>query len=208
MMAAAQFGITVCSLTLGAVAEPTVAHLLEPVFHAVHVPEGMVHPLGYVIALAAVVFLHLVIGEMVPKNLAMAAPEKTALWLSPGLVGFARLCRPVTAALGACARVVLRLFRVEPKDEVEAVFTSEQLNRLVEDSGQAGLLEPGGAGAPGGRPGTGLPPRHGRAARPRRPWSPWPPRSPRARSWRSRRAPATPASRWPPRAAPSWAICT
>ncbi|MZD10326.1 DUF21 domain-containing protein [Streptomyces sp. SID5785] len=142
MMAAAQFGITVCSLTLGAVAEPTVAHLLEPLFEAVHLPDGVIHPLGYVIALAAVVFLHLVIGEMVPKNLAMAAPEKTALWFSPGLVAFARLCKPVTLALGACARLVLKLFRVEPKDEVEAVFTSEQLNRLVEDSGQAGLLGP------------------------------------------------------------------
>ncbi|MGY0022533.1 hemolysin family protein [Streptomyces sp. cg35] len=142
MMAAAQFGITVCSLTLGAVAEPTVAHLLEPVFEAVHLPHGMIHPLGYVIALAVVVSLHLVIGEMVPKNLAMAAPEKTALWFSPGLVAFARLCKPVTIALGACARLVLKLFRVEPKDEVEAVFTSEQLNRLVEDSGQAGLLDP------------------------------------------------------------------
>ncbi|WP_175409475.1 hemolysin family protein [Streptomyces sp. TRM64462] len=142
MMAAAQFGITVCSLTLGAVAEPTVARLLEPLFHAIRVPEGLIHPLGYVIALAAVVFLHLVVGEMVPKNLAMAAPEKTALWLSPALVGFARLCRPVTRALGACAHAVLKTFGVEPKDEVEAVFTSEQLNRLVEDAGQAGLLAP------------------------------------------------------------------
>ncbi|MGW1789994.1 hemolysin family protein [Streptomyces tubercidicus] len=142
MMAAAQFGITVCSLTLGAVAEPTVARLLEPLFEAVHLPAALVHPLGYVIALALVVFLHLVIGEMLPKNLAMAAPEKTALWFSPGLVAFARLCRPVTALLGACARGVLRIFRVEPKDEVEAVFTSEQLTHLVEDAGQAGLLEP------------------------------------------------------------------
>ncbi|MEU1595583.1 hemolysin family protein [Streptomyces sp. NPDC005708] len=142
MMAAAQFGITVCSLTLGAVAEPTVAHLLEPVFEVVHIPDGVIHPLGYVIALAAVVFFHLVIGEMVPKNLAMAAPERAALWLSPGLVAFARLCRPVTVALSACAKVILRLFRVEQKDEVEAVFTSEQLNQLVEDSGQAGLLDP------------------------------------------------------------------
>ncbi|MEU6775885.1 hemolysin family protein [Streptomyces sp. NPDC046759] len=142
MMAAAQFGITVCSLTLGAVAEPTVAHLLEPVFAALHLPDGMVHPLGYVIALAAVVFFHLVIGEMVPKNLAMAAPEKAALWLSPGLVYFARLCKPITVALGACAQGILRVFRVEPKDEVEAVVTSEQLNRLLEDSGQAGLLDP------------------------------------------------------------------
>ncbi|MFJ9562934.1 hemolysin family protein [Streptomyces fuscichromogenes] len=142
MMAAAQFGITVCSLTLGAVAEPTVAHLLEPLFAAVHLPDDMIHPLGYVIALAAVVFFHLVIGEMVPKNLAMAAPEKAALWLSPGLVAFARLCRPITVALGACAQGILKLFRVEPKDEVEAVVTSEQLNRLLEDSGQAGLLDP------------------------------------------------------------------
>ncbi|MFG3104187.1 hemolysin family protein [Streptomyces sp. NPDC048182] len=142
MMAAAQFGITVCSLTLGAVAEPTVARLLEPLFEAIHLPHGVIHPLGYVIALAAVVFCHLVIGEMVPKNLAMAAPEKAALWLSPGLVWFARLCRPITVALGACAQGILRLFRVEPKDEVEAVVTSEQLNRLLEDSGQAGLLDP------------------------------------------------------------------
>ncbi|TSB28352.1 hemolysin family protein [Streptomyces sp. NBC_01525] len=142
MMAAAQFGITVCSLTLGAVAEPTVARLLEPLFAAVRLPAPLIHPLGYAIALAVVVFLHLVIGEMVPKNLAMAAPERTALWFSPGLVAFARLCRPVTALLGACARGVLRLFGVEPKDEVEAVFTSEQLTHLVEDAGQAGLLAP------------------------------------------------------------------
>lgn len=142
MMAAAQFGITVCSLTLGAVAEPAVARLLEPVFHWARVPDPLVHPLGYVIALAIVVCLHLVIGEMLPKNLAMAAPERTALWLSPGLVGFARLCRPVTAALDACAKRVLRAFGVEPKDEVDAVFTSDQLGRLVEDAGQAGLLEP------------------------------------------------------------------
>ncbi|GHF51367.1 hemolysin family protein [Streptomyces morookaense] len=142
MMAAAQFGITVCSLTLGAVAEPTVAALLEPVFQGVGLPDQLVHPLGYVIALALVVFLHLVIGEMVPKNLAMAAPDRTALWLGPGLVAFARVCRPVTRLLGACAHAVLRLFRVEPKDEVEAVFTSEQLTHLVEDSRQAGLLEP------------------------------------------------------------------
>ena len=143
MMAAAQFGITICSLTLGAVAEPTVAHLLEPLFEAVHLPDQLIHPLGYVIALAVVVFLHLVIGEMVPKNLAMAAPEKTAMWLSPGLVGFARVFRPVIVVLGACARLVLRLFRVEPKDEVDAVFTSEELTLLVEDARAAGLLDDG-----------------------------------------------------------------
>jgi CBS domain containing-hemolysin-like protein len=141
MMAAAQFGITVCSLTLGAVAEPTLAHLLEPAFHAVRLPEALLHPLAYVIALGLVSFGHLVVGEMVPKNLAMAAPERTALWLSPALVAFARLCRPVTATLGSCARLILKLFHVEPKDEVEAVFTTQQLTDLVADSRQAGLLD-------------------------------------------------------------------
>jgi CBS domain containing-hemolysin-like protein len=114
--------------------------LLEPVFQAVRLPEALVHPFGYAVALVVVVFFHLVIGEMVPKNLAMAAPERTALWFSPALVAFARLCRPVTAALGAAANLVLRLFGVEPRDEVESVFTSEQLNHLVDDSRQAGLL--------------------------------------------------------------------
>ncbi|WP_327292140.1 hemolysin family protein [Streptomyces sp. NBC_01198] len=141
MMAAAQFGVTVCSLTLGAVAEPTVAHLLEPVFTAAHVPDDLVHAIGYVLALALVVFLHLVIGELVPKNLAMADPEKTALWLSPGLVGFARVFRPVIVVLGASARVILRACGVEPKDEVDAVFTSAELTVLVEDARRAGLLD-------------------------------------------------------------------
>ncbi|WP_435128096.1 hemolysin family protein [Actinacidiphila sp. bgisy144] len=141
MMAAAQFGVTVCSLTLGAVAEPTVARLVEPVFSAARVPHDLVHPIGYVLALAIVVFLHLVIGEMVPKNLAMSDPEKAALRLAPGLVGFARVFRPVIAVLGACARLILRVFRVEPKDEVDAVFTSAELTVLVEDARAAGLLD-------------------------------------------------------------------
>ena len=141
MMAAAQFGVTVCSLTLGAVAEPTVAQLLEPVFSAARVPHGLVHPIGYVLALAVVVFLHLVIGELVPKNLAMSDPEKTALRLGPGLVAFARVFRPVIAVLGACARLILRAFKVEPKDEVDAVFTSAELTVLVEDARAAGLLD-------------------------------------------------------------------
>ncbi len=185
-------------------AEPTVAHILEPLFEWIHLPHAMIHPLGYVIALATVVFFHLVIGEMVPKNLAMAAPEKAALWLSPGLVAFARLCRPLTVALGACAQGILRLFRVEPKDEVEAVFTSEQLNRLVEDAGQAGLLDPEeqerleDALELGSRPVTDVLLR-------RESLVTVPPRSPPARSSTSPPAPATPASRWSPTRAPSWA---
>ncbi|WP_181789043.1 hemolysin family protein [Streptomyces phytophilus] len=143
MMAAAQFGITVCSLTLGALAEPAIASLLEPAFHAAHVPHGLIHPLGYAVSLAVVVCLHLVVGEMVPKNLALAAPAAAALWLAPALVTFARLCRPATALLGALARHLLRLVRVEPRSALTSVYTTEQLTDLVADSREAGLLGDG-----------------------------------------------------------------
>ncbi|MEV0187851.1 hemolysin family protein [Kitasatospora purpeofusca] len=140
MLAAAQLGITVCSLGLGALAEPTIAHLLEGPFHALGVPTGLMHPLSYGIALAVVVYLHMVMGEMVPKNMALAGPEKAALWLGPPLDRLARWLAPVIAFLNAFANGVLRLFKVEGKDEVESVFTTEQLIYLLADSEDAGLL--------------------------------------------------------------------
>jgi len=141
MLAAAQLGITVCSLLLGALAEPTIAHLLEGPFHALGVSESAMHLLSYVIALTLVVFLHMVVGEMVPKNIALAGPEKAALLLGPPLDRLARWLAPFIRFLNAFANSVLRLFKVEPKDEVESVFTSEQLLLMLADSGEAGLLD-------------------------------------------------------------------
>lgn len=142
MMATAQLGITVSSLVLGAVAEPAIAHLLEPAFEAANVPHAMVHPIAFVIALAAATYLHMLIGEMVPKNIALAAPERTALLLGPPLVALTHALRPVIFGINAFANTLLRLLRVEPKDEVAAVFTDDELARMVEDSRAAGLLEP------------------------------------------------------------------
>ncbi|MEI5097350.1 hemolysin family protein [Streptomyces sp. PmtG] len=147
MMATAQLGITVSSLVLGAVAEPAIAHLLEPAFQAAHVPGALVHPIAFVIALAAATYLHMLVGEMVPKNLALAAPVPTALFLGPPLVALTRALRPLVFGVNAFANALLALLKVEPKDEVEAVFTDDQLARMVMDSSQAGLL----AGADGER---------------------------------------------------------
>src|ERR1700710_1096870 len=72
LLAGAQLGITLCSLGLGAVAEPAVAHLLEGFLDLAHVPEALLHPIAFAVALALVVFLHMVLGEMVPKNLSIA----------------------------------------------------------------------------------------------------------------------------------------
>ena len=80
-LAGAQLGITVASLGLGIVAEPAMEHLLEPVAHFIHLPSGLAVTVSAVVGLSIVVFLHLVIGELVPKNLAMTDPERTLRWL-------------------------------------------------------------------------------------------------------------------------------
>ncbi|MFF9689404.1 hemolysin family protein [Streptomyces sp. NPDC014623] len=142
VMATAQLGITISSLVLGAVAEPAIAHLLEPPFEAIGVPEGLVHPIAFVIALTAATYLHMLIGEMIPKNIALAAPAPTALLLGPPLVALTRALRPVIFGINAFANTVLRLLKVEPKGEVASVFTDDELVRLVKDSSEAGLLAP------------------------------------------------------------------
>ncbi|CAL9598970.1 putative protein [Streptomyces sp. enrichment culture] len=141
LMASAQLGITLCTLVLGVVAEPAIAHLLEPVFHLVGVPEGLIHPIAFVIALAVATYLHMLFGEMVPKNIALAAPERAALLLGPPLVGLTRALRPVIFGVNALANGLLKLLRVEPKDEVSATYSDDELARLVADSSEAGLLD-------------------------------------------------------------------
>ena len=140
MMAGAQLGITICSLGLGAIGEPAVAHLIEPGFEALGVPEAFVHPVAFTIALLVVVFLHVVLGEMVPKNIALAGPERSAILLGPPLMGVVMILRPVIAGLNAIANATLRLLKVEPKDEISSTFTREEVAALVEESRGEGLL--------------------------------------------------------------------
>ncbi|MFF3205338.1 hemolysin family protein [Streptomyces sp. NPDC002962] len=141
LMAAAQLGITLCTLILGVVAEPAIAHLLEPAFHAVGVPEGAGHAVSFVIALAAATYLHMLLGEMVPKNIALAEPVRSALLLGPPLVTLARALRPVIFAINAFANGLLKLLRIETKDEVAAAFSDAQLAQIVKDAGEAGLID-------------------------------------------------------------------
>jgi CBS domain containing-hemolysin-like protein len=141
MMAGAQLGITVSSLGLGAIAEPALAHLLEPVFASLGVPEGLVHPVAFTIALAIVVFFHMVLGEMVPKNIALAGPDRSALVLGPILYGIVWVIRPVVWILNESANIVLRLLRVAPQDEVTTAFTRDEVAGLVAESGREGFLD-------------------------------------------------------------------
>ncbi|GAB2472636.1 hemolysin family protein [Xylanimonas ulmi] len=140
MLAAAQLGVTVCSTGLGIVAEPAVAALLEGPLHAVGVPEALAHPVSFVVAITLVVYLHVVLGEMVPKNLAVAGPEAAVLWFGPPLVVLARAVRPVIGALNWLANHAVRLAGVEPKDEVASAFTAQEVQSIVEHSQAEGVL--------------------------------------------------------------------
>ncbi|MBF6621351.1 MAG: DUF21 domain-containing protein, partial [Patulibacter sp.] len=131
MMAGAQLGITICSVGLGYIAEPALAHLIEPLFEAIGIPSSLLHPVAFVIALSIVVYLHVVLGEMVPKNIALAGPERSALMLGPPLVMVVRILRPAIAGLNWVANVVLRGVGVEPKDEVTSAFTRDEVAGLL-----------------------------------------------------------------------------
>jgi CBS domain containing-hemolysin-like protein len=137
-----QLGITVCSLVLGAVGEPAVAHLLEPVLEAAQVPPGLLHPIAFVVGLGIVVYLHVVLGEMIPKNIALAGPDRAALVLGPPIWGVVTVLRPVIVVINAIASAILRLFGVRLMDEVSSSYTREEVAALVEESRGEGLIEP------------------------------------------------------------------
>ena len=140
-MAAAQLGITICSLGLGAVGEPAVAHLLEPIFDAAAVPSGLVHSISFVIAMSIVVFAHVVLGEMVPKNLALVGPDRAALYLGPFMLAVIAVLRPFVVLLNGTANMAVRRMRIEPRDEVASTFSHDEVAGLVEESRREGLLD-------------------------------------------------------------------
>ncbi|GAB3683914.1 hemolysin family protein [Actinocorallia lasiicapitis] len=141
MLAGAQLGITICSLGLGVVSEPVIASVLTPLFHAVGLSSAMSHVISFAIALTLVTFLHMVVGEMAPKSWAIAHPERSATLLALPFRGFTKLFRPLLGLLNGITNGLLRLMRVQPRDEVAVSRTPEQLHHLVEESRRLGLIE-------------------------------------------------------------------
>lgn len=142
MLAGAQLGITVCSILLGRVAEPAVAHLLEVPFGLLGIPDALLHTVSFLVALSIVVTLHVLLGEMVPKNIAIAGPESTAMLLIPPYLIYIRAARPFIAFYNWCANVTLRAFGVEPKDELDVTVSTVELSEMIAESLSEGLLDP------------------------------------------------------------------
>ncbi|WP_305091475.1 hemolysin family protein [Prescottella sp. R16] len=141
MLAGAQLGITICSILLGKVGEPAIAHLLEKPMDLLGVPDALLHPIAFTIALSLVVVLHILLGEMVPKNIAIAGPEKSAMLLVPAHLAFIKVVRPLIAFYNITANAILRMMRVEPKDELDATVSALELSEMIGESHTEGLID-------------------------------------------------------------------
>ncbi|MDJ0320892.1 hemolysin family protein [Pseudarthrobacter sp. PS3-L1] len=141
MLATSQLGITVCSLVILNVSEPAIHHLLEIPLGLTPLSVDAIGIIAFIVALLLVTFLHVVIGEMVPKNISFSVPTRAALILAPPLVVVARIFKPVIWSLNGIANGILRLFKVEPKDEATSAYTLDEVATIVEQSTRDGMLQ-------------------------------------------------------------------
>ncbi|MEC8986137.1 MAG: CNNM domain-containing protein, partial [Actinomycetota bacterium] len=127
----AQLGITVTSLGLGLVAEPAFASILEKMFDGVfEIPSAVAHWIAFGIAIFFVVFLHMVLGEMVPKNFALTDPEKIVCQLAATHRAFVFAFKPVIWFLNQTAALLLRPFGIKQVAEIGVAYTSQGMQDL------------------------------------------------------------------------------
>jgi len=140
-LSSAQLGITLTTLLTGYAMEPAISSLLRPVFAAWGWPESIASPLAVIIAVTFATILSMILGELIPKNFALAIPRQTAKFVMPFQVAFTTVFRPAIAVLNGSANGVLRLIGIEPKEELSGARTAEELSSLVRRSALAGVLE-------------------------------------------------------------------
>lgn len=140
MLATTQLGITVCSLLILNVSEPAVHHLLAVPLDGIGLSDALVAGLSFAITLAVVSYLHVVVGEMVPKNLSFTMPDRAVLVLAPPLVVLATIARPIVSVLNAIANGAVRLAGIEPRTEAASAFSLDEVATIVATSTKEGVL--------------------------------------------------------------------
>lgn len=141
-LAGCQLGITMASLGLGYTAEPALARLLESAFERMGgLPSGVIDTVSFVAALAVVVTVHMVLGEMVPKNIAISGPEASARVLAPVLRVYMAVLGPVIWALNAVSAGLVRMTGLKPVDEIDTVLTVNELHTLLAGARAEGVIE-------------------------------------------------------------------
>lgn len=139
-LSACQLGITITALGLGWLGESTFEKMLSPLFLAVHVPESITHVLSIGFAFAAITFLHVVIGELAPKTLAIQKAEMITLFMSRPLILFYKILFPIIWVLNGSARITARFFGLKPISENEIAHTEEELRIILSESYKSGEI--------------------------------------------------------------------
>ena len=143
VISATQLGITLASLGLGWVGEPTMARIVEGWFTGL--PAGLAsvatHGVAVAIAFSAITVFHIILGELVPKAISLLHPEIVASWLAAPLIGFAWVMHYPIAVLRITARSLLKLLGMKPLSEHETLHSPEEIRILVEQAGESGSLE-------------------------------------------------------------------
>ena len=140
-LSSAQLGITLTTLLTGYTMEPAISSLLSGPLTAVGIPSGAVPVIATTVAIVVATLLSMILGELVPKNFALALPIATAKLVIPFQTVFTTVFKPFVALLNGTANAVIRLFGVEPKEELSGARTAEELSSLVRRSARAGVLE-------------------------------------------------------------------
>jgi CBS domain containing-hemolysin-like protein len=140
MLATAQLGITVSSLLILVIAEPSIKYVLEEPFKAIGLDYATVSVLSFIVALVLVTYLHVVLGEMVPKNVAISLPTSSALILGPMLYAVSQVVKPLVWFLNQISNLILKVFGFQPRDEANSAFTLDQVEDIVEESQRSGTL--------------------------------------------------------------------
>lgn len=140
MLATCQLGITISSLLILNVSEPAIYHLLKGPLEVTGWSDAVIGGVAFGIALVLVVYLHVVFGEMIPKNLAFSMPDRAVILLATPLVWVSKLFHPVISVLNWIANHIVRAMGVEPKDEAASTFTLDEVATIVNQSRIEGVL--------------------------------------------------------------------
>lgn len=136
-----QLGITIASLGLGWIGEPTIIRILEPVFQLFTLPKNMEHTIAFVLGFSIITALHIVLGELVPKSLSIQKTEQIVLFVSGPLIFFDKLFYPAVWFMNHVANWVLSLFGVESASEQEEAHNEEEIRLLMEESHKQGYID-------------------------------------------------------------------
>jgi CBS domain containing-hemolysin-like protein len=139
-LSACQLGITVTALGLGWLGEPTVEHMLHPLFTQFNIPESASSILSFVIAFASVTFIHVVVGELAPKTIAINKAEAVTLIFAKPMILFYKIMYPFIKVLNGSARVIVGIFGLKPASEHEEAHSEEELQLIISESYKSGEI--------------------------------------------------------------------